>query len=206
MMKGKEFWLTEEFKTQLTSEINPEQILTQLSKIDSLMGNVMNKTKHPEARIGCACPDIRSYGCCPKEGFKYVKQPESFWSTANQLNLTKSRIAPAVQSFMEHNNLLSRKILDYVDDVRSLSDLGDDQTVNTYLPLQLTIVQQSAKRAASLVQAAADRLNDVTNIIGEIQSVSNRGFPDIFWLWVAAGKARDACTKMANFWQTISNN
>jgi hypothetical protein len=200
-MKGKEFLITEEFKNQLQSEIKSEQ-LSKFSKINEVSGALMKRSNQMlKSRL-----DAR----VPEGGFKYIRSPHSLCFTMVQLENARYSAIFNVSWAVDTIAVLSRRILGYANDVRTLLDSEDDQVVNTYLPVKLDIIQRYAQEAASRAKQVIYELDNFNNLVIEVRDATFEQSEDLdefkvglFYVRDDIEKMRDAWTKLANFLQTI---
>jgi hypothetical protein len=196
--------ISEEFKNQLTSEIDSEQLMAPVNKINEILSVL--KSKSDEMR------DTRIDTDVPEGGFTYIKWPNSFRATIVQLDDAAFRALANAQSTLNTITLLPSRILGYVNDVRTLLGSGDDQAINSYLPWQLDRIKQTGQQAASLAAEVITQLGDFSNFVTEVKSAIGlmkksedlASFQnDLMTIFDETDKMSASWIKMANFFQTL---
>jgi hypothetical protein len=196
-MKGKEFLLNEEFKNQLTSEINSEQLMSPFSKINETLGALKHR--------GFQMHKTRLDAVVPEGGFKYIEWPHKLWHAMYRLDIARGRAIANAQSIVDILTLMSRRILGHVNDVRSFLDYSSDRVINTYVPLKLDSIRLSAQLSASLAREVINQLADFSDFVDEVKTATLRQSEDLTEFTNGLGRVLDEVVKMRDVWTKLAD-
>ncbi|XP_030641429.1 uncharacterized protein LOC115821777 [Chanos chanos] len=104
----------------------------------------------------------------PKDGYKYIKYPESFRACLMQVCNSGWWAFNEAHKSMDQIRLHTSTVPDYMKAAVKTLFHGDDEVVQAFLPDQLQNIQAIADDCVELAEGAEKKFTDVINIIQEL--------------------------------------
>ncbi|XP_067283801.1 uncharacterized protein [Pseudorasbora parva] len=104
----------------------------------------------------------------PKEGYKYIKYPDSFRACLMQVCNSGWWAFNEAHKSMDQIRLHTAQVPDYMKTAVKILFQGDDEVVKAHLPDQLKNIKVIADECLELSNVAKDRFTDVIHIIQEL--------------------------------------
>ncbi|XP_046714518.1 uncharacterized protein LOC124391887 [Silurus meridionalis] len=107
----------------------------------------------------------------PKEGYKYIKYPDSFCACLMQVCNSGWWAFNEAHTNMDQIRLLTLTVPNYMMTVVKILFQGNNEVVKDHLPNQLTNIRGIADRCLELANSTKERFEEVINIIHELLEV-----------------------------------
>ncbi|XP_030641440.1 uncharacterized protein LOC115821789, partial [Chanos chanos] len=104
----------------------------------------------------------------PRDGYKYIKYPESFRACLMQVCNSGWWAFNVAHKSMDQIRLHTSTVPDYMKTVVKILFQGSDEVVEAHLPDQLENIRAIADECVELANAAEEKFTDVINIIQEL--------------------------------------
>ncbi|RVE64472.1 hypothetical protein OJAV_G00126270 [Oryzias javanicus] len=104
----------------------------------------------------------------PKDGFKYIKYPDSFRASLMQISNSGWHAFNLAHKNMDQIRIHTSTVPNYMKTVVKILFRGNDEIVETLLPSQLENIRTIADECVVLAESVEKKYEDVINIIQEL--------------------------------------